>query len=116
VDFGFGEGGSQIWLGIVIVASVVSNFKTGRLRRRVQNRIAPDFQHSISRSNVVVTNSICPTDKVKLIPPIIDLSVNGSRIRSGLIAIKDSDICLEINPSDDGVPREYRRIDSVTNA
>jgi len=38
---------------------------------------------------------LCMTDKVKLILPTICFSTNGSRRRSGLIAINNFDICLE---------------------
>jgi hypothetical protein len=41
-------------------------------------------------------NTACTTDKVTLIPPTEHLSTNGSRIRSGLIAIKIVDLCLKM--------------------
>lgn len=53
------------------------------------------------------------TDKVKRIQPAEGLSTNGSRKCSGLIAIKIFPICLG---KDDGVPRTYRVMNSVTRA
>jgi hypothetical protein len=53
--------------------------------RQYPMRLPADNVTKVEEDNGIVI--LCMTDKVKLIPPTICLSTNGSRRRSGLIAI-----------------------------